>query len=307
MPRGRKKKIVLPAENPAEVETKDSVKHSKGLQLALKTLEKKFGKGIIKSGKSDDLIISRILTGIKSLDEALGGGFPIGMITELYGIESGGKSTIVAKLIANAQKQGLVCAYIDAEKALEEVWLKKLGVNIDTLLHNQLTDADRVFDVTKMLVQSAGVKLLVVDSIAALTPSSEIEEDMQKLSMAKLAKIVNKGLRVINTVNNRQGVAIVFINQLRDSMARFGNPTTTTGGKGMRYFAGIRVNVKRGEWYPNRKDRIGQEVVCLIDKNKTAVPYTGARFVLMRTGEIKEWHELRGLKKKDEIDILEGK
>jgi len=288
-----------------KMEKQDSKKKQlpKKVLLAMKEIEKKFGKGIIKTANSESLIINRLPTGIKSLDEALGGGFPIGMITELYGEESGGKSTIVAKLIANAQKLGYLCAYIDAEHALEEKWIKKLGVDCESMLHSETTDADNIFDVVKGLLNTKEVKLLVVDSIAAMTPKKEVSQDMEKQSMGVLAKIVNKGLRVSNTVNTRQGTAIVFINQIRDNLGvMYGPKTTTPGGKGMKFFAAIRIEVKRGEWWPNKdkKDRKGFEVICRIIKNKTSVPYTEARFILINdTGETVEWDEANKMKKKN--------
>jgi recombination protein RecA len=291
---------VQPAE---QGETKPQVKFPRNLTLAIKKLEKKFGEGIVKRANSESLTINRLLTGIKSLDTALGGGIPIGMITEFYGEESGGKSTIVAKLIANAQKIGATCAYIDAEKALDKTWLEKLGVDWQELLHSEVTDADNVFDIAKSLIQTHEVKVLIIDSVAALTPKKEVEEDMEKQSMGVVARIVGKGLRVSNTVNNRQGTAIVFINQLREKIGiMFGDNKTTPGGKALKFFSGIRVDVKRGEWWPDKSkpvDRLGVEVICRIVKNKTSPPYKEARFVLMTDGRIKEWSELRTEKKEE--------
>jgi len=279
---------------------------SKKLSKALKIIEKKFGKDTIIRGNSEDLVIKRNSSGIKEFDEMLGGGFPRGMIMELYGPESGGKSTLLLKHIAKAQKNGLICAYIDAEKALDLEWSKKLGVDIDSLIHTRITDADNVFDILKQLLISKGVDVIVVDSVAALTPRKEIEDDMNKKQMALLARTVNKGLRVVNTMNERKGSEIIFINQLRSKVGMvFGNPDTTPGGRGMAFFAAIRVSIRRGEWFPNRKERIGFEMICRAEKNKTAMPYKEARFVFLNeTGKIITWEEAKELKKtitKEEI------
>lgn len=269
----------------------------KKLALAIKNLEKKFGDGIVKRASSESLTINKLPTGIKSLDLALGGGIPIGMITEFYGEESGGKSTIIAKVIAEAQQHGHLVCYLDAEHCLDKEWLEKLGVNWGAMLHSEVTDADNVFDIAKGLIQSNEIKVLVVDSVAALTPKKEVEEDMSKQSMGVVARIMSKGLRVSNTVNTRQGTAIIFINQTREKIGiMFGDNRTTPGGKALRFFAGIRVDVKRGEWWPDKSkplDRKGVEIIARVVKNKTSCPYKESRFVLMTDGVIKEWDELR--------------
>lgn len=286
---GRPKKI-----KSAPLKTKKNERSlPKSLQLAIKKIEKEHGKNSIGFANKEKLTITKIPTGIKSLDEALGGGFPRGMVTELFGPESGGKGTIVGKTITNLQKLGGIVHYNDAEHALEEVWMTKLGVNYNEMLHSEETNVNKIFDIMKELLLSKSLDLLIVDSVAALTFPKEVEESMKKASMGTLAKQMNKGLRVSNSVNTRQGPAIIYINQVRDSMAMFGDPSTTPGGKGMRFFARVRINVKRGEWFPNKKDAVGREVVCQVIKNATSIPYKEARFVLMNeTGEIKEWWEL---------------
>jgi len=270
----------------------------KEVLLAMKTIDKKFAKGMLVQG-AEGLEIEKLPTGIKEFDEALGGGFPRGMISELYGAESAGKSTVLLKTIAEAQKAGLICAYIDAEKAFDAVWAKKLGVNTEALLLSPVTDADNVFDILKELLRSEKIDLIIVDSVAALTPRAELEEEMFKKQMAALAKIVNKGLRVINTMNRRKGSAIVFINQLRSRVGLiFGNPDTTPGGRGMHHFAVIRASIKRGEWFPTRKDRIGFEIICRIEKNKTSMPYKEARFVFLNEeAKTISWTEANIIKK----------
>jgi recombination protein RecA len=301
MPRGKKKKqISEPSVNDIDQENQiiigDDTKKKKlpsKLQLAIKKIQKEYGDNSIGFANKEKLTITRIPSNIKSLDEALGGGFPRGMITEIFGSESGGKGTIVGKTIAALQKAGGLCHYVDAEHALEEKWMTQLGVDYEQMLHSVNTDVNKIFDIMKQLLTSNALDLLVVDSVAALTFPKEIEEEMGKASMASLAKQMNKGLRVSNSLNNRQGPAIIYINQVRDSMAMFGSPTTTPGGKGMRFFARVRVEVKRGEYYPNKKDAIGREIICRIVKNATAIPETEARFVLInKTGELKEWSEL---------------
>lgn len=180
---------------------------------------------------------------------------------------------------------------------LDKEWLEKLGVNWGAMLHSEVTDADNVFDIAKGLIQSNEIKVLVVDSVAALTPKKEVEEDMSKQSMGVVARIMSKGLRVSNTVNTRQGTAIIFINQTREKIGiMFGDNRTTPGGKALRFFAGIRVDVKRGEWWPDKSkplDRKGVEIIARVVKNKTSCPYKESRFVLMTDGVIKEWDELR--------------
>jgi len=314
MPRGRKKKIkpeeiskaidfVQEVNSEAEtsikeIETKKK-KFPAKLQLTMKRIQKEYGEDSIGFANKEKLSITRIPSNIKSLDEALGGGFPRGMIVEIYGPESSGKGTIVGKVIANLQKNiGGIVHYVDAEHALEEVWMTKLGVDYEQMLHTTTTDVNRIFDIMKDLLTSNSLDLLVIDSVAALTFPKELEEEMGKASMATLAKQMNKGLRVSNSLNNRQGPVIIFINQVRDSMAMFGSPTTTPGGKGLRFFARIRIEVKGGEWYPDKKSAIGREIICRIIKNATSTPELEARFVLMRaTGEIKEWDELPRKKK----------
>lgn len=268
----------------------------KELQLALKKIKKTFGEESIGFANKEKLTITRIPSGIKLLDEAMGGGFPRGMITEIFGPESGGKGTIVGTTIANAQRNNLICDYTDAEHALEEVWMKKLGVDYDQLLHSEVTDVNKIFDMMKDLLISKSIDLLVVDSVAALTYPKEMEDEMGKAQMATLAKQMNKGLRVSNALNSRQGTAIIYINQVRDTMTMYGPPSTTPGGKGMRFFARIRIEVKAGEWYPDRKKSIAREIICRIIKNATSEPEKEARFYLVRaTGQILELNEIKKL------------
>lgn len=303
MPRGRKKKEIKQEEHADDTSSSKSLHKNKKVGLAMKTLQKKFGKGVIKMGSDSDLLIVKLPTSMKSFNDATDGGFPVGMITEVYGEESAGKGVLVSDLIKQTQAAGEVCAYIDAEHCLDSVWLKKLGVNVDEMIHSEVTDSDNVFDIAKSLIQSKGVKLLIVDSIAALTPKREVEEDMDKQNVGLAARINNKGLRVTNTVNTRQGTAIVFINQMRSAVGvMYGDPNVTPGGRGMKFFAGLRLQVKRGEWYPDTKNRKGHEIICRVTKTKTgSSPFAEARFVLIyETGELKEWSELE----KEEEEVI---
>jgi recombination protein RecA len=245
-------------------------------------IEKQYGKGaIMKLGDTNvNSEIEVISTGCLSLDLALGvGGVPRGRIMEIFGPESSGKTTVALHIIAQTQKMGGVAAFIDAEHALDAVYAKALGVNTDDLYVSQPDTGEQALDICESLVRSSAVDVIVVDSVAALTPKAEIEGDMGDTHVGLLARLMSQALRKLTAITNRSKTCVIFINQLREKVGvMFGNPETTPGGKALKYFASIRLDIRKADALKNEGDIIGNRAKCKVVKNKVAPPFKVAEF-----------------------------
>ena len=253
----------------------------KALELALAKIEKDFGKGsVMRLGENAAMDVEVISTGLLPIDIATGvGGVPRGRIIEIYGPESSGKTTVALHIVAEAQRNGGEAAFIDAEHALDPVYAKKLGVDIDTLLISQPDTGEQALEITEALARSNAIDVIVIDSVAALTPRQEIEGDMGDSHMGLQARLMSQALRKLAPVVNKSKTTIVFINQLRDKIGvMFGNPETTTGGKALKYYASMRIDVRKGEAIKNGSELIGNKVKVKIVKNKVAPPFKTAEF-----------------------------
>lgn len=258
----------------------------KALELAVSTIEKQFGKGsIMKLNAGESLVkdVEIIPTGALSLDIALGiGGYPKGRIIEIFGPESSGKTTLALSAIAQAQKKGGVVAFVDAEHALDVNYARKLGVNTEDLLISQPDTGEQALEITETLVRSGAIDVLVVDSVAALTPRAEIEGEMGDSHMGLQARLMSQALRKLTASINRSKTLVIFINQLRMKIGvMFGNPETTTGGNALKFYSSIRLDVRRIGALKNGEDVIGNRTAVKVVKNKMAPPFTKVEFDLM--------------------------
>ena len=268
------------------VDTKVQGERTKALDLALSTIEKQFGKGSIMRLNAGDSLTKDaevIPTGALSLDIALGiGGLPKGRIIEIFGPESSGKTTLALSAIAQAQKKGGVVAFIDAEHALDVNYAKKLGVNIEDLLISQPDNGEQALEITETLVRSGAIDVLVVDSVAALTPRAEIEGEMGDSHMGLQARLMSQALRKLTASINRSKTLVIFINQIRMKIGvMFGNPETTTGGNALKFYASVRLDVRRIGAIKNGEDVTGNRTAVKVVKNKMAPPFTKVEFDLM--------------------------
>ena len=258
----------------------------KALELALGTIEKQFGKGSIMRLTAGDSLIKDaevISTGALSLDIALGiGGLPKGRIIEIFGPESSGKTTLALSAIAQSQKTGGVVAFIDAEHALDINYARKLGVNVEDLLISQPDNGEQALEITETLVRSGAIDVLVVDSVAALTPRAEIEGEMGDSHMGLQARLMSQALRKLTASINRSNTLVIFINQIRMKIGvMFGNPETTTGGNALKFYSSIRLDVRRIGAIKNGEDVVGNRTSVKVVKNKMAAPFTKVEFDLM--------------------------
>ena len=249
---------------------------TKALEDAIKGIEKAYGKGsIMKLGEREHVNVDVIPTGSILLDQALGvGGYPKGRIIEIYGPESSGKTTLALEAIAQAQRKGGRAAFIDAEHAIDPEYAAKLGVNIDELLLSQPDSGEQALEIAEMLAQSGAIDLLVIDSVAALVPQAELDGVMSDTQVGLQARLMSKGCRKIAGVLNRTGTVVIFINQLRQKVGvLYGNPETTTGGMALKFYASIRIDIRRAEAIKAGSDIIGNTVKVKIVKNKVSPPY----------------------------------
>ena len=262
-----------------EVNTTDE--RSKALKLAIEKIEKDFGKGaIMKLGDKPAVSVETIPTGALALDVALGvGGIPRGRIIEVYGPESSGKTTLAQHIVAECQKKGGIAAFVDAEHALDPEYARNLGVNIDELLISQPDTGEQALDITEELVRSGAVDIIVVDSVAALVPKAEIEGSMEDQQMGLQARLMSKALRKLTGIIGKTRTTVIFINQLRQKIGvMYGNPETTTGGNALKYYASVRLEIKRVEGLKGDGEDIGNHVRVRILKNKVAPPFRTAEF-----------------------------
>ena len=288
--------------NMANAEVGDDKK--KALTMALSQIEKQFGKGsVMKMGDQTIAKIPTVSTGSLGLDIALGaGGLPYGRVVEIYGPESSGKTTLTLSAISEAQKQGKICAFIDAEHALDPIYAEKLGVNIDDLLVSQPDTGEQALEICDMLVRSGAVELVVIDSVAALVPRAEIEGEMGDSHMGLAARLMSQALRKLTGNIKRANCCVIFINQIRMKIGvMFGNPETTTGGNALKFYSSVRLDIRRIGAIKKGEEVVGNETRVKVVKNKIAPPFKQAEFGILynegisREGEIVDLGVKEGL------------